>query len=472
MRSLLLRQPYERQVLVLYIAAVAMTVIDTTMVNVALPAIGDEFGIAANEAEWVALGYVLAVAAVIPAAGWMGDRFGTKRVFLVGLSAFTAVSLVCGLARSLDQLVAARVAQGLGGGLILPIGSAMLFRAFPLHRRAVAAAAVLSVAVLAPATGPLLGGILVDQASWRWMFFVNIPIGTVVVLLGWSALREEVHDAPGRLDIAGLVSASAAVTLLLAAVSLGPERGWWSPLVVTLFASGGAIAVAAVAIELHVAEPALALRLFRDRVFRDVNLSATFLYVGFFGLLFVLPIYVQQLRGESATTSGLVQAPQAIGVLTVSVLFGQRAYRAIGPRRLLGVFGFVAAAFTAGFGLVGVDTPLWVLAASLFGRGLAMGLVFISIQTAVYATTSIADTGRATSLFSTQRQISVALGTSVGATVVTAGRSGLPGDAPPADRLPAYRWAFVVLGVWMMIGALTAWRLDDDDVAATRRHPA
>ena len=469
MRALLLRQTYERQVLVVYIGAIAMTVIDGTMLNVALPAIADQFGVEANEAEWVAIGYLLAVAAVIPAAGWLGDRFGTRRTFLLALAAFVGTSLICGLATSIEQLVAARILQGLGGGLILPIGSAILFRAFPLHRRAVAASAVLSVAVLAPATGPLLGGILVDQASWRWIFYINVPIGALVLMLARAVLVEERHETPGRLDLPGLLLTSGGVAMLLAAVSIGPDRGWGSTVVVALFAVGGAVLAGAIAFELRVAEPALALRLFRDRLFRDMNLSAAFIYMSFFGLIFLLPIYVQSLRGESATTSGLVQVPQAIGILIVSNLFGQRAYRAIGPRRLIGVGAFVAAVATAAFGLLGLTTTLWAVAGLSFVRGLSIGLVFISIQTGIYATTDLPDMGRATSLFNTQRQISSALGTAVGATVVTAVLAGLAEDAPAIERLPAHQWAFFTIGLLMLPGALLAWRLRDEDVAATRR---
>ena len=155
------RLPYERQVLVIYVFAIFMTVIDGTMVNVALPAMADEFGVPSNEVEWIAVGYLLAVAAVIPPAGWLGDRFGSRRVFLLALVAFTIVSALCGLAQTLEQLVVLRVLQGLAGGLLVPIGSAMLYRAFPMDQRATAAAAVMSVGVTAPALGPLLGGILV-----------------------------------------------------------------------------------------------------------------------------------------------------------------------------------------------------------------------------------------------------------------------------------------------------------------------
>lgn len=468
MRELIGRLSYERQILVVYILAVFITVIDGTMVNVALPTMADEFGVAANEAEWVAVGYLLAVAAVIPAAGWLGDRFGSKRVFVSALAWFTVWSVVCGLARTLDQLVMFRVAQGLGGGVLVPIGSAIVFRAFPLERRASAASAVLSVAVVGPALGPLLGGLLVDNLSWHWIFFINLPIGSLGVLFAWMVLREERDDDAGSLDLAGLILSAGSVSVLVYTLSVGPERGWASPEVIGLGVVGVAMLLAMIWVETHRHRPMLALSLFRDHHFRVVNISASMLYAGFFGQILVLPIYLQSLRGYSASTSGLIAATTPVGVFIVSNLFGRRSYARFGPRALMSVAGLAGGLISCSYVFVGLDTSLWALAAMGFARGLAMGFVFIAIQTSVYATVSIADTARAASVFNTQRQVAYALGAALGATVLTGGLQGLSESAPLVDQLPPYQWAFLAVGVVMLPAVLTARWIRDDDVAATR----
>ena len=348
---------YKYRVMVVYIAGLVMTIIDGTVVNVALPTLADEFDVPSTDIEWIAIVYLLSLAAVIPVAGWLGDRYGTKRMFVVSLGTFVAASLLCGLAQDLPQLLVFRVLQGVGGGLITPIGSAMLFRAFPLSERSTASVGVLSVAVVAPAIGPVLGGVIVDNISWRWIFLINIPIGAVAVALAVLWLREETQETPGRFDAAGFVLSAAGVSLLIYALSTGPENGWGSAAVLGPALLGAAAMVALVVVELRHELPMLKLRLFTARLFRSVNVASSMVYAGFFGWIFVLPLYMQTLRGFSATQSGLVQAPQAVAIFIVSNLLGKRLYQAVGPRRLMIVGSAVTAMATASFALFDLDTP-------------------------------------------------------------------------------------------------------------------
>lgn len=462
---------YPSKVMTVYILGLVMTIIDGTMVNVALPTMAKDFGVPTTEIEWIAVGYLLSYAAVIPAAGWLGDRFGTKRIFLGALIIFVVTSLMCGAAQSLEQLVAFRILQGIGAGLVTPVGSAMLFRAFPIEERAKAAIGVLSVAVVAPAIGPMLGGILVDSVSWHWIFLINGPIGAVAVVLGFRWLQETRHESPGRFDAAGFVLSAASVAILLYTLSTGPEKGWLSLHTLGFGAIGIAALSALIVVERRVTDPILTLRLLGDRLFRTVNIAATMVYAGFFGMIFVLPLYLQSLRGYTAFQSGLAQSPQAFGIFLVSNLLGKRLYRTIGPRRLMVVGSAATAGATFLFATSDLATSLSTIAIFSLVRGAAVGMVFVSIQTAVYATTTSTDMGRATSLFNTQRQVSYAAGVALAATVIAALLPVLGDEAPAVDRLGAYQAGFLACGLIILPAIFVSWFIVDDDVAETRGLP-
>jgi len=177
------RFDYKWIVAIVYVSALFLDILDTTIVNVAIPSIGRE--LQTESADWVVLGYTLSLAVFIPTSGWLGDRFGTKRIFLFALFAFTTGSLLCGTAQSIGQLIAFRVVQGVGGGMLTPVGLAMLFRAFPPAERARAATIIMVPTLAAPALGPVLGGLIVTNVSWRWIFLVNVPIGMLAIWFGW-----------------------------------------------------------------------------------------------------------------------------------------------------------------------------------------------------------------------------------------------------------------------------------------------
>lgn len=459
---------YPARVMTVYILGLAMTIIDGTMVNVALPTMAKDFGVPTTSIEWIAVGYLLSFAAVIPAAGWLGDKFGTKRMFIVALTVFVAASLLCGLSQSLEQLVAARILQGMGAGLVTPIGSTMLYRAYSLEDRAKAAIGVLSVAVLAPAIGPMLGGIIVDTISWHWIFLINGPIGVVAVALAVVWLHETILDRPGRFDFAGFVLSGGSVAVLLYTLSIGPDKGWLSATTLTFAAVGIVGLIALIIIELKIDEPILVLRLFRDRLFRTVNIASSLVYAGFFGMIFVLPLYLQSLRGYSAFQSGLAQSPQAFGIFLVANLAGKWLYRVVGPRRMMMVGIALTSVITCLFATAGLSTSLSTIALLSFFRGLSMGLVFVSIQTAVYATTSMEDTGRATSLYNTQRQVAYASGVALAATVIAAVVGSAGPNPTAADQLSAYQAGFLAVGLIMIPSVFISWFIHDDDVAATR----
>src|SRR4051812_24097224 len=197
------RFEYKWLVAAAFVFGIFMALLDLTIVNVALPTLGHEFNAGSSQLEWVITGYLLSLAVWIPASGWLGDRIGTKRVFIFALATFSAASALCGLAANVDQLIAFRILQGVGGGMLTPVGAAMLFRAFPPSERAKASAVLLVPTMVAPALGPLIGGALVDHVTWRAIFWVNLPIGFVGLVFAAVFLQEHREESAGAFDFPG-----------------------------------------------------------------------------------------------------------------------------------------------------------------------------------------------------------------------------------------------------------------------------
>jgi EmrB/QacA subfamily drug resistance transporter len=459
---------YKYVVAIVYVTALFLDILDTTIVNVAIPALGEEFQ--SGNAEWVVLGYTVSLAVWIPASGWLGDRFGTKRIFLFALTAFTVGSLLCSMSTSMGQLILFRVLQGIGGGMLTPVGIAMLYRAFPPAERAKAAMIVMIPALCAPAAGPVLGGLLVTHASWHWIFLINVPIGIAAFLFGWKNLREHKEKGAGRFDVPGFVLSGAALALVVFALSDGPSAGWGSKPVVISAVVGVLCAIGLVYTELHVEHPMLDLRLLSNRLFRICNIVGLISMASFLGLTFVMPLYLQLLRGQDALTSGLTTFPQAFGIMISSIVAG-RIYRRIGPRRLMAGGLFAAGLTIATFTQIGLETSLWTIRVLMFLRGLCMGFAFVPMQAASYATISPADTGRASSIFSTQRQIGVSLGVALLASILTAHMAldRLPRPGEIDDALAGFQLAFGTAVVLAFMAAFAALFIRDSEAAGTMR---
>jgi EmrB/QacA subfamily drug resistance transporter len=460
------RIAYKWIVAIVYVSALFLDILDTTIVNVAIPALGRELH--TENAEWVVLGYTLSLAVWIPTSGWLGDRFGTKRTFLIALMAFTLGSLLCGTAQTMSQLIAFRVIQGVGGGMLTPVGLAMLFRAFPPAERARAATLIMIPTLAAPALGPVLGGLIVTNISWRWIFLVNVPLGLIALWFGWRHLREHRHPASGRFDIAGFVLSGAALALIVYTLSEGPHSGWTSPLVVLCGVIGVVAAIVMTIVELRIPSPMLDLRLLHNRMFRQCNVVGLFSIASFLGVTFVMPLYLQLLRGMTPLASGLTTFPQAFGIMVSSVIAG-RMYAKIGPRRLM-TGGFLAAALVIAFyTMLGLHTSLWLIRGLMFGRGLCMGFAFVPMQAASYATIDPSQNGRASSIFSTQRQVGVSIGVAIMASILAAhmSLSRLPRADEVSRALTGVRWAFGVAVGLALIAALCAWFIRDEDAEAT-----
>ncbi|MCI2416245.1 multidrug efflux MFS transporter [Saccharopolyspora sp. K220] len=457
--------------------ALIMQILDVTVLNVALAALGREFRVDAAALQWVLTGYMISLAVFIPSSGWIADRFGSKRTFQLAVVIFTLASVLCGVSTEMWQLVGARVLQGVGGGMLVPVGQAMLFRAFPANERA-KAGAVLSIPVtIAPMLGPVLGGVLVEYASWRWIFFINVPVGALALLFTVLFLKEEARSDPGRFDLPGFVLAGAGLATLLYGLDQGAQLGWgasqvWLSLVAAAVLIGGLIWR-----ELAVRAPMLDLRLLTDRLFGIGNVLLLFQVGAMFGVLFLIPLYLQNLRGVSPMDAGLVLMPQAVAMLLTTQVVS-RVYGRVGPKRLI-LAGF-AVQIVIGFGLLlqGIDTSLWFLVGLLAVQGVAMGLLMTPVQTATFARISGAAMGQASSMFNVSRQVATALGTAIVATVlVVLTERGLSTVDPAVPgqlaevQLGAYHGAFLVSVVFAGLGFLLAMRVRDADAAASLDAP-
>jgi EmrB/QacA subfamily drug resistance transporter len=459
--SHLRRVEYKWIVASVFVCGMFIDILDATIVNVALPTFEQEFDSSTAAIEWIVLGYLLSLAVWIPASGWIGDKVGTKKTFLAALALFTVASALCGQAQSLAELVAFRVLQGAGGGMLVPVGTAMLFRAFPPIERAKASTVLIIPTVVAPALGPVLGGWLVTNASWRWIFYVNLPVGIVGFVVGLLFLREHREETAGPFDLPGFVLSGGGLALVLYAISRGPVEGWSSPPVVATGVIGVVMFALLIVVELRVPYPMLALRLYRDRMFRTANVVLTLTYGSFIGVLFLLPLFLQQLRGLSAFESGLTTFPQAIGVIISSQIVG-RMYHQVGPRRLI-FFGMLGmAAVTAPLIFVDLGTNLWWIRLIMFFRGICMAFAFVPMQAATYANISPADTGRASAIYSTQRQVAAALGVATLASVLIS-RTEVSG------ALGGFHAAFFVGTILIVLAALSGLMIHDEDAAATMR---
>jgi len=460
------RIPYKWIVAIVFVAGTFMDILDTTSVNVALPTLGREFGVSVADIEWVVLGYLLSLAVWIPASGWIGDRFGTKRIYLFALVMFTGASMLCGVATSLNELIAFRILQGVGGGMLVPVGTAMLFRAFPPIERAKASTVLIVPTVLAPALGPVIGGWLVTEHSWRWIFYLNVPVGIATFVLGLFGLKEHREPTAGRFDLVGFLLSGGGLAAILFALSRGPSDGWGAPVVAGPLVGGILAFALLIYVETHVPEPMLALRLFAERMFRNANIVTALAFGSFAGLLFILPLFLQTLLGLSALESGLTTFPQAIGMILASQVAG-RLYHRIGPRRL--VIGGLIALTIVTFPLTGVGfgTSLWVIRGIMFLRGIAMAFAFVPIQACSYANIAPQDTGRASAIYSAQRQIAASLGVAALATVLAEALARNGGLADPAGALQAFQLTMFVATALIAVAVASAFLIRDRDAAST-----
>jgi EmrB/QacA subfamily drug resistance transporter len=452
---------------VVFVAAMFMSIMDVTIVNVALPTIGRDFHVSPTAVDSISIGFLVSLAVFIPASGWLGDRFGGKRILLTAIVVFTGASALCGLASSLGELVAFRVLQGVGGGMLAPVGMAMLFRVFPPEER-IRASSILTVpTTLAPALGPVLGGLLVTDLSWRWVFYVNVPLGALAFAFGLAFLKSVPQSSPGRFDLPGFLLSGIGLGLLMYGVSEGPVKGWHSADVLVTIAVGAVLLALMILVELRVRAPIVDLRLLANRLFRSSNGVMILASIAFLGTLYAISLYYQDGRGLTALNSGLSTFPEAIGVMAGAQLAARFLYPRLGPKRHI-TLGLAGVAVTIGLlALLGPGTSLWWPRILMFALGLAMGQVFVPLQAAAFATITPAATGKASTMFNALRQLGGAVGVAILTTfiVLVGPVHAVAGHLAP--NLTAYRVAFLVGAAFALLAIPWALTIRDSDAART-----
>jgi EmrB/QacA subfamily drug resistance transporter len=450
-----------------FVAAMFMSILDATIVNTALPTIGRDFGVSPTAVGAISIAYLVSLAVTIPASGWLGDRYGGKRVLLAATALFTVASALCGLASSLGELVAFRILQGAGGGMLAPVGMAMLYRVFPPEERLRAASILTVPTTFAPALGPVLGGLFVTELSWRWVFYVNLPIGVAAFAFGAIFVRQSAQAEPGRFDLPGFLLAGFGLGLLMYGVSEGPNLGWHDRQVLGSIAAGAVLLAVMVVVELRSAEPIVDLRLLRNRLFRAGNGVMVLASVAFLGTLYAISLYYQDGRGLSALGSGLSTFPEAFGVMGGAQLASRLLYPRLGPRRHI-TLGLVGTSASIGLlALMGPQTSLWWARLLMFTLGLSMAQVFVPVQAAAFATITPAATGRASTMFNAIRQLGGAVGVAVLTTVIVlAGPVHLVNGHEVAN-LTAYRVAFLTAAAICLAGVACSLSIRDADAAGT-----
>ena len=401
-------KPARRCALVATALGFGVVQLDVTVVNVAMQPIGAALGGSTTGLQWIVNAYTLALASLILSAGAWGDRIGAKRVFVGGFAMFILASAACGLAPSLGVLIAARAAQGIGAAVLIPCSLTLLTHSHPGAERARAVGVWAACASLALSAGPLVGGMLIDAVGWRAIFFINAPLGVlgIALTLRYAA---ETPRTPRRIDLPGQALAIVALCALAASTITGGKEGFTAPLVLVGYGVAVVAMVGFLRVELHSREPMLPLPLFRSRTFATTSAVGLLVNVAIYGLIFVLSLYFQTVRGASVLATGMAFLPMTAAVFVGNLLAG-RIVRASGVRPVLAGSAMLIAAALAGLLIVDRSTPFTALVAQLVLLGFGVGVVVPTMTTALLGSVEPTRSGVASGTLNTARQTGSVIG--------------------------------------------------------------
>ena len=431
-----------------------LALMDATIVSVILPQLQTAFHIDFQTISWVVSAYFLAQAAVLPIAGYVSDRIGSKVAFLTALALFTAGSLLCALSPTPEMLIASRVLQGIGGGALVPLFLAITFRIFPPEERGKVGAIFGIPMIIAPAFAPTLGGYLSTTLNWNAVFLINVPLGILDLLLTFwilpgrtSSENEQAKETKKSFDFAGLVLSLVGVTTLVYGINEAGTNGWGDPTVLTALLIGAAILIAFVVVELRVSDPVLDLRLFSNYTFTIANILIWVIISVFIGGLFLIPFFLENVRGDTALTVGVLLIGQGLASAVGTTVAGS-LYNRVGPRILVVCGLLLMATGTYGLTQINVNTTGQDLQVWLLLRGLGMGLIFQPLNTLALSVVSNKGMAKASSLVNVTRQVIIAAVVAILTTyltVQTATHGGGP-QAIAAGTADTF-WVILILGL-------------------------
>lgn len=443
--------------LVAIIIGLFMVILDGTAMNVAISGLMEEFGKSLSIVQWTTTGYALAQAAVIPLAGWLSDRFGAKRVFLVSVGLFTIGSLLCAFANTVEMLILFRVLQGLGGGMVMPIAMAMIYRLSPPGKVGAVMGMLGIPILLAPALGPIVAGALIDYATWHWIFLINIPIGIIGVLVGIRTLPNIDRQSVASLDILGIIFGPLAFASLSYGVSEGGSS-WTSIQTLTGLIVGVLSLIIFIVVELTHKQPLLELRVFRSKAFTKGIIVQWVTQIALFGTFFLVPMLLIRLKGYTAMETGLIMLPQAIAS-GVFMPLGGRLFDKIGVRPLLLVgLGIVSSAAFI-LSTISPDDGILLIMITLAMLGAGMGLSMMPLNTYLIQAAPQNLVGRVTSLTAATQQVMTSFAIAGLTTILTTKIDNrmVPNTQPdPSIFFDAYGETFLVVAGIGIVGTLLA----------------
>jgi EmrB/QacA subfamily drug resistance transporter len=433
--------------------ALFMIMLDNTVVNVALPSIQRDLGASLSALEWTVNGYTLSFAVLLATGGRLGDIFGRRLTFLIGVVLFAASSATAGLAPDTTSLVVSRVVQGVGAALMMPATLSIVTDAFPPHERGKAMGTWAGVSALALAVGPVLGGFLTEHVSWRAIFYLNIPVAIGAVLAALFAVRESRDTTVGReVDYLGVVTLTAALTALVLALVEGNAWGWGSPEIVALLV-GAALGLAAfVAVELRVKVPMVEFHFFSDRNFLGAVVVALIVSFAMLGVFFFLALYMQNILGYSPLEAGVRFLPSTLMVVVVAPIAGRMADR-VGPRWLIAAGLTIVAASLCSFSGIAVDSSYGALLPGFVLLGIGIALTMSPMTSAAMNAVAVEKAGIASGVLSMFRMVGGSLGVAVTGAIFQ-GAVGNPATATPADFVDALGHAMLISSAVALAGAV------------------